>query len=158
MFFKRNLLIIAAALTALPALAQFAKPEDAIKYRKSSFFVMGQHFGRIGAMAQGRVPFDAKAAADNAAVVEIMSKLHWAAFTEGSDKGETRAKPEIWKDAAKFKEAVTNSKPRLPNSTPLPKRATWTTSRRLLQLLVAPARAAMTTSAKTDGSPSHPPV
>ena len=31
MFFKRNLLIIAAALTALPALAQFAKPEDAIK-------------------------------------------------------------------------------------------------------------------------------
>jgi len=83
MFIKRNLLIIAAALTALPALAQFAKPEDAIKYRKSSFFVMGQHFGRIGAMAQGRVPFDAKAAADNAAVVEVMSKLHWAAFTEG---------------------------------------------------------------------------
>ena len=40
-------------------------------------------FGRIGAMAQGRVPFDAKAAADNAAVVEAMSKLHWAAFTEG---------------------------------------------------------------------------
>jgi len=26
MFIKRNLLIIAAALTALPALAQFAKP------------------------------------------------------------------------------------------------------------------------------------
>jgi cytochrome c556 len=105
MFIKRNLLIIAAALTALPAVAQFAKPEDAIKYRKSSLFVMGQHFGRIGAMAQGRVPFDAKAAADNAAVVEVMSKLHWAAFTEGTDKGETRAKPEIWKDAAKFKEA-----------------------------------------------------
>ena len=106
MTFKRNLLIIAATLTALPAMAQFAKPEDAIKYRKSSFFVMGQHFGRIGAMAQGRVPFDAKAAADNAAVVEVMSKLHWAAFTEGSDKGETRAKPEIWKDSAKYKEAA----------------------------------------------------
>ena len=103
---KHSLLIVAAALTAVPALAQFAKPEDAIKYRKSSFFVMGQHFGRIGAMAQGRVPFDAKAAADNAAVVEVMSKLHWAAFTEGSDKGETRAKPEIWKDSAKYKEAA----------------------------------------------------
>ena len=101
---KHSLLIVAAALTAVPALAQFAKPEDAIKYRKSSFFVMGQHFGRIGAMAQGRVPFDAKAAADNAAVVEVMSKLHWAAFTEGTDKGETRAKPEIWKQGAKFKE------------------------------------------------------
>ena len=102
-----SLVLATAAVTlALPAQAQFAKPEDAIKYRKSSFFVMGQHFGRIGAMAQGRVPFDAKAAADNAAVVEVMSKLHWAAFTEGSDKGETRAKPEIWKDSAKFKEAA----------------------------------------------------
>lgn len=53
---KHSLMIVAAALTAIPALAQFAKPEDAIKYRKSSLFVMGQHFGRIGAMAQGRVP------------------------------------------------------------------------------------------------------
>ena len=106
MNFKRNLLIIAAACIAVPAMAQFAKPEDAIKYRKSSFFIMGQHFGRIGAMAQGRVPFDAKAAADNAAGVGVLSKLHWAAFTEGTDKGETRAKPEIWKDAAKFKEAA----------------------------------------------------
>ena len=107
MFFKRNLLIIAAALTALPALAQFAKPEDAIKYRKSSFFVMGQHFGRIGAMAQGRVPFDAKAAADNAAVVEFMSKLPWTAFGEGTDQGgNTKAKPEVWSDNAKFKDAA----------------------------------------------------
>ncbi len=106
MNFKSILMTMALAWVAAPAMAQFAKPEDAIKYRKSSLFVMGQHFGRIGAMAQGRVPYDAKVAADNAAVVEVMSKLHWAAFIEGTDKGETRAKPEIWKDAAKFKEAA----------------------------------------------------
>ena len=100
------LIPVIALSISTPASAQFAKPEDAIKYRKSSLFVMGQHFGRIGAMAQGRVPYDAKVAADNAAVVEVMSKLHWAAFIEGTDKGETRAKPEIWKDAAKFKEAA----------------------------------------------------
>ncbi len=29
----------------LPAQAQFAKPEDAIKYRKASFTVMAAHFG-----------------------------------------------------------------------------------------------------------------
>ena len=52
----------AATLVSLPAAAQFAKPEDAIKYRQGALFVMGQHFGRIGAMANGRVPFDAKAA------------------------------------------------------------------------------------------------
>lgn len=52
----------------LPAQAQFAKPEDAIKYRKASFTVMAAHFGRLGAMASGRAPYDAKAAAENADV------------------------------------------------------------------------------------------
>lgn len=103
----RHTLCLAAlgATLAMPSLAQFAKPEDAIKYRKSALFVMGQHFGRLGAMAQGRVPFDAKVAAENAAVLETVSKLPWSAFGEGTDKGDTRAKPEIWKEAAKFKDA-----------------------------------------------------
>jgi cytochrome c556 len=57
-------------------------------------------------MAAGKAPFDAKVAADSAAVAEYVAKLPWAAFTEGSDKGDTRAKPEIWKDAAKFKESA----------------------------------------------------
>ena len=67
---------------------------------------MAAHFGRLGAMAQGKVPFDAKVAADNADVLATVAKLPWAAFGEGTDKGETRAKPEIWKESAKFKEAV----------------------------------------------------
>ncbi|MEO8023846.1 cytochrome c [Polaromonas sp.] len=96
----------AAALLALsaPASAQFAKPEDAIKYRQSALFVMGQHFGRLGAMANGRIPFDAKVAADNADVVADMAKLPWAGFMPGTDKGNTKAKPEIWTEQAKFKE------------------------------------------------------
>ena len=94
------------ASVCLPAQAQFAKPEDAIKYRKASFTVMSAHFGRLGAMANGRAPYDAKAAADNADVVATLSKLPWAAFGEGTDKGDTRAKPEIWKEAAKYKEAA----------------------------------------------------
>ncbi len=90
----------------LPAQAQFAKPEDAIKYRKASFTVMAAHFGRLGAMANGRAPYDAKAAADNADVVATLAKLPWAGFGEGTDKGDTRAKPEIWKEGAKYKEAA----------------------------------------------------
>lgn len=102
-----NLLAAAMALTlAVPAQAQFAKPDDAIKYRKASFTVMATHFGRLGAMANGRLPYDAKVAADNAELVTTMSKLPWAAFGEGTDKGETRAKPEIWKESAKHKEAA----------------------------------------------------
>lgn len=94
---------LAVMLTA-PALAQFAKPEDAVKYRKSALFVMQQNFSRLAAMAGGKAPFDARAAADSAAVAEFMSKLPWAAFGEGTDQGETRAKPEIWKEQAKFKD------------------------------------------------------
>ena len=95
-----------AVLAAAPAHAQFAKPEDAIKYRQSALFVMGQNFSRVGAMASGRAPFDAKVAADSAAVVEFMSKLPWAAFGEGTDKGNTKAKPEIWKESDKFRAAA----------------------------------------------------
>ena len=106
----KKLMILAAALgtlTALPAAAQFQKPEDAVKYRKAGFTVMSTHFARIGAMAQGRTPFDAKVAADNAAIVLTVSRLPFGAFGEGTDKGMPhRAKAEIWKDNAKFKAAA----------------------------------------------------
>lgn len=94
------LLAASAALLAAPASAQFAKSEDAIKYRQSALFVMGQHFGRLGAMANGKAPFDAKLAQENAAVLESMSKLPWAGFGEGTEGG--KAKPEIWKEKTKF--------------------------------------------------------
>ena len=98
-----SILIAAAALvTALPAAAQFAKPEDAIKYRKGAFTVMATHFGRVAGMAQGKIPFDAKVAAQNAEVATVMSTLPFAAFGPGTDKGETRAKPEIWAEMDKF--------------------------------------------------------
>jgi len=107
MKFIASFAVAAAACTlAAPASAQFQKPEDAIKYRQSALFVMSQHFGRIGAMANGRAPFDAKAAADNAEVVADMAKLPWAGFGAGTDKGApTKAKAEIWAEQAKFKDA-----------------------------------------------------
>ena len=101
-------LALAAAAVSLvvPAQAQFAKPEDAIKYRKNALYVMSTHFGRVGAMANGRIPFDAAAAASNAALAETMSKLPYVAFIEGSDKGDTRAQPAVWTDRAKFNAAA----------------------------------------------------
>ena len=100
---------IAAAATLLafaaPASAQFAKPEDAIKYRQSALSVMGTHFGRVGAMANGKVPYDAKVAAENVAIVVEMAKLPWVGFAPGTETGgNTKAKPEIWTEQAKFKE------------------------------------------------------
>jgi len=102
---KKITALCAATMTltlALPASAQFAKPEDAIKYRKNALFVMQQNFSRVAGMAAGKIPFDAKVAADSAATADFVAKLPWAGFGPGTDKGETKAKPEIWSDKAKF--------------------------------------------------------
>ena len=106
---KTTILFAAAlgSLLALPAAAQFQKPEDAVKYRKASFTVMATHFSRIGAMAQGRVPFDGAAAAANADIVVTMSKLPFAGFvdgTGGTEKGMPNAK--VWSEKAKFEAAA----------------------------------------------------
>ncbi|MFY8103823.1 MAG: c-type cytochrome [Ramlibacter sp.] len=98
------LTLAAASVLAVPAHAQFAKPEDAVKYRQSALSVMGTHFSRIGAMASGRAPFDAKAAVDNAQIVNDLSRLPWAGFGPGTDKISAKAKPEIWTEQAKFKD------------------------------------------------------
>jgi len=100
--FASLLLAGASVLLAAPASAQFAKTEDAIHYRQSAMFIQGTHFGRIGAMVNGRVPYDAAAAVSNAEIVATAAKLPWPGFAAGTEGG--KAKPEIWKEQAKFKE------------------------------------------------------
>lgn len=103
---KRLLMIALLAAFALPASAQFAKPEDAIKYRRSGMTMQGAHLGRLGAMVNGRVPFDARVAAENAEALALLLKLSFGGFVEGSDKGDTKAKPAIWAEADKFRAAA----------------------------------------------------
>ncbi len=107
---KRLLLAVttvAGLAVSLPAAAQFQKPEDAIKYRQSAMFVMANHFGRVGAMVNGRAPYDAAAAAANVEVVATMSRLPFVGFVEGTsstEKGKTNAK--AWSDKAGFDAAA----------------------------------------------------
>ena len=53
-------------------------------------------------MANGKIPFDGKAAEANADIVASMAKLPWAGFEAAHEGG--KAKPEIWTEQAKFKE------------------------------------------------------
>ena len=96
--------VFGAGMAVLPASAQFAKTEDAIKYRQSAMFIMSQHFGHIGAAVQGKVPFDAKAVAADADVLATLSKLPWAGFGPGTEGG--KAQPEVWTENAKFQAAA----------------------------------------------------
>ncbi len=100
--------VIAATLTAALALGAGSavaqqKPEDIIKYRQSALFILGQSFGPLAAMAQGKIPYDKDVAARNAAIMEFMSKLPWDRFAPGTDQGNTKAKPEIWQKMEDFR-------------------------------------------------------
>ena len=93
---------IGFAVTA-PAHAQFAKPEDAFKYRSAVMTLQAAHMGRINAQLRSDKP-NFQAIAENAAVLDTVNGLFFGAFPEGSDMvASSRAKPEIWSQAAKFK-------------------------------------------------------
>jgi cytochrome c556 len=95
--------IAAAVLAAMPltASAQFAKKEDAIKYRQSAFALMGNHMGRLSSMAKGETPFNAVEAQKSAALIATLSTLPWEAFGPGTEGG--KAKPAVWKEIDKVK-------------------------------------------------------
>ena len=94
----------AAAATSMPAVAQFAKPEDAVKYRQGTLIVLAQHFSRIGAMARGRTPYDPKVAIENAEVVAAMARLPWPAFGKETEKISSGVKTETWSEPARWRE------------------------------------------------------
>lgn len=98
--------LTAAAALPFSAQAQFAKPEDAVKYRQSVLSVMGTHMGRVGAVVKGEKPYDKAAVEADVAVIEMMSRLPWSAFPAGSDLPNSKAKPDIWKEQDKFKAAA----------------------------------------------------
>jgi cytochrome c556 len=116
---KKIIIAAAAAAAFLPVLAsaQFAKTEDAINYRQSALFIVGQHFGRIGAMVNDKIPFDAARAKESAGIVNVVAQLPWAAFVPNSDKGDTKARPEVWEDSGKFKSAQERLAAALPKLT-----------------------------------------
>lgn len=97
---------LAAALAPALAQAQFAKADDAVEYRQSALFLLGNHFGRIGAVVKGEVPFNKDDVANNAELVATLSKLPWPAFEGGQTNAKSRAKPEVFSDKAKFQKAA----------------------------------------------------
>jgi len=94
----------AAAAIAWPAAAQYAKPEDAVKYRKAAFTVMNSHMGRIFAQLKSPTP-NMQIIQSSAQTVESMSKLPWDAFAPSTELvADTRALPALFKNEAKVKD------------------------------------------------------
>jgi cytochrome c556 len=105
---RRLALAVLAATTAGTALAQQGpKPEDEIRYRQSVMTVIGRAMGPMGAMAQGKAPYNAAVVQKNSALIDSLMGLPWNSFGPGTDKGvPTKADAKIWTESAKFKETA----------------------------------------------------
>lgn len=107
MWTKTAMRVALAALVAcapVAASAQFAKPEDAVKYRQAALTLMANHMGRLSAMAKGERPFDAAAAQASARLIDTVGHLPWEAFVAGTPSKGLKAEP--WADAADFKARI----------------------------------------------------
>lgn len=89
---------------ALPVAAQYAKPEDAVKYRKAALTVLNSHMGRINTQLKSSTP-NMQVIQSSAQVAETVSKLPWDAFGQGTEfVTDTRALPALFKNEAKVKD------------------------------------------------------
>lgn len=100
-------LAAASVMIAAPlASASDPKPEEVIGFRQGVYKVIGWHFGPLGAMAKGDLPYDQQLAIKNSEIVAAMSRIAPDAFLRGSDAGQTGALPEIWTKPDQFKSAM----------------------------------------------------
>lgn len=101
-----SLFLAGGMLLALPVQAQFAKPEDAVRYRQSAMNIIGNHLGRIAGQLKSGNP-DMKTIQASAMVVETLSKIQFEGFVAGTENvANTKAKPELFKDTAKVKQLI----------------------------------------------------
>lgn len=106
-------LLIAIGAIAIAGQAVAADtPENLVKYRQAVMKAIGGHTGSIAAVVKGEVAFGSHVAA-HARGIKDMSLLVDDIFPPNStydDYDKTAALPAIWKEPAKFKQAVDNFK------------------------------------------------
>ncbi len=107
----RNSLLAAATAGAIAlsplAMSHFDDKEIPQSYRQSYFALVGTNFGPMASMVKGEMPWDQarmEGFANDLATLMELDVLR--GFVDGSDKGTTRAKPEIWENKADFEQKL----------------------------------------------------
>lgn len=99
----RTLACVTALTLAPLATAHMDEKEPLQSYRQSYFALLAANFGPLGAMAQGDMPWNDEMVQLFAADLQSVSSLNlMRGFAEGSERGTTRAKPEIWENLNDF--------------------------------------------------------
>ena len=104
-----SLVVLLSAALSLPAIAHIERSEPLQSLRQSYFAIVGMTFGPMGDMVKGDIEWNGEQfaawASDLAAVSSVTVER---GFAPGSEKGKTRAKPEIWDNKADFEEKLGN--------------------------------------------------
>ena len=104
-----SLVVLLSAALSLPAIAHIERSEPLQSLRQSYFAIVGMTFGPMGDMVKGDIDWNGEQfaawASDLAAVSSVTVER---GFAPGSDKGKTRARPEIWDNKADFEEKLGN--------------------------------------------------
>jgi cytochrome c556 len=101
--------LVALAFAASAQVLAQENPNRLIGQRKAAMELQAKYLGQLAAMAKGRAAFDAQIAQRNADYIAVLTQMPWDDFqqsTAGSER--TRAKPELYKDPAKFKSRIDN--------------------------------------------------
>lgn len=106
----KNKILLAGIALALGAGISFqasaqVKPETLVKQRQAAMTLQGKYFGPIGAMVQGKMPYDAAVVARNAAYLEVLTKLAWDGFQASTADVKSGTLPEAFKETEKFRAA-----------------------------------------------------
>jgi cytochrome c556 len=99
-------IIAASALLASLSLGAYAQSaaERSIQYRQGVMKAQGWHLGNMAAQVKGDKPYNKDDFSRSATFLSQLMQMPWDGFGPGTERGApTKAKPEIWLDAAKFK-------------------------------------------------------
>jgi cytochrome c556 len=104
---QRNTLLAIITLAGLAlsplAISHYDDKQVQQSYRQSWFAMMAANFGPMVGMVKGEIPWQEDQMASYADQLAALATLDvMRGFADGSDKGTTRAKPEIWQNKADF--------------------------------------------------------
>lgn len=104
-FLTAALVLMLGAGYSLSTFAQ-AKLETLVKQRQAAMTLQGKYWGPLGAMAQGKLAYDAAVVTRNAAYLDALARMPWDGFNPNTKDIKTGALPAIYTDAGKFKESA----------------------------------------------------
>jgi len=95
----------AIGLVMCASAAAQVKPEVMVKQRQAAMTLQGKYFGPLGAMAQDKAPFKADVVANNASLLDALSRMPWDGFDASTKDVKSATLPAAFTDTAKFKAA-----------------------------------------------------